>query len=273
MKRRLKIITTVLAIFAVGICPALAQTVHQVSAGDGTIQDALDLAADGDILELVDDGGLYTNSASDKIGISKIITIRAKAGLETKPVVKNTKPSATSARTFEIRAGGSLILIGLDLDGTAIGDMVADNKNIVRSLDFNVPTVPDSFHYFLKIDDCILHNTTQSIVRLHEGSTADSVIITNSIFDRAGREAILTVPSTSTPDAADVKLMDISNCTFTRIEREALKMAEFDPVVKFNHCTLDSVSNSVYRMIDVRSGTAEVKNTIFTLGVHAVAVQ
>ncbi|UCH63888.1 MAG: T9SS type A sorting domain-containing protein, partial [Fidelibacterota bacterium] len=54
---------------------------------------------------------------------------------------------------------------------------------------------------------------------------------------------------------------------------EALKMAEFDPVVKFNHCTLDSVSNSDYRMIDVRSGTAEVKNSIFTHGIHAEAVQ
>ncbi|MCB0285268.1 MAG: hypothetical protein KDE57_01340, partial [Calditrichaeota bacterium] len=85
---------------------AVAQTVTPVSAGDGTIQAAIDVAADGDILELVDGGGLYITSDTDKIIVNKKLTIRAAEGLAQMPVVRNTNAAASSARLFEIQAGG-----------------------------------------------------------------------------------------------------------------------------------------------------------------------
>jgi len=92
------------------------------------------------------------------------------------------------------------------------------------------------------------------------------VIITNSIFDRADREAILTVPSTTAGEAASVGYLELTNCTFTRIGREALKMALYSPIVRINHCTFDSIGYSGdYRILYPKElSDVEIKNSIFS---------
>ncbi|HNS72907.1 MAG TPA: hypothetical protein PKI81_05845, partial [bacterium] len=46
---------------------APAQTLHQVAAGENTLNAAIQAAASGDIIELTDSGGLYTYNNDDKM--------------------------------------------------------------------------------------------------------------------------------------------------------------------------------------------------------------
>ena len=238
-------------------------TVHQVEAGDGTLQAAMDAAEDGDILELADDGGEYTTTTSGSFKVYKTLTIRAAEGLAVKPVVRNSKLDESSPRVFEIYPGGNLILIGLDVDGSASAGGAAHAKNIIRSRD--VSTAADSFHFFLKVDDCILHNSKEATAKFHQWTIADSLIFTNTIFDESVKEGILTTEGSS-KGGADVKSMWVENCTFTKIGREAIYIDWSDPVVWVNHCTFDSVSyRENKRVIYPKSSTqVTVKNSIFS---------
>ena len=242
---------------------AVAQTVTPVSAGDGTIQAAIDVAADGDILELVDGGGLYITSDTDKIIVNKKLTIRAAEGLAQMPVVRNTNAAASSARLFEIQAGGELFLQGLYLDGSIDGSTTAHAKNAVRSQDINTPA--DSIRFQLKIEDCVMRHFTEAIVKAHANTSADSIILRRSILDEARNEGLLLRESTSA-GGPNIEYVEVDNCTFTRIGREAIYIEFSDPVVRINHCTFDSISYAENkRMVYPRDVTdVEIKNSIFT---------
>jgi uncharacterized repeat protein (TIGR02543 family) len=242
---------------------ASAQTIHQISAGENTLNDAIKAAASGDILELVTSGGLYSYNGSDKMYITKTLTIRAKEGLAEKPIVRNVTPTAGSPRIFEIRKGGNLTLKGLNLDGRAAEGGAAFCKNLIRSED--VAGVADSFRFVLKVDDCFLHDTKEAMVKMHTYTIGDTLLFTNCIFDEAYNEAILLREST-TGGGPTIKYLEVENCTFTKIGREALYLEFSNPVVRFNHCTFDSVAyRENKRIINPKDVTdVQIKNCIFT---------
>ncbi|MDZ7373242.1 MAG: T9SS type A sorting domain-containing protein [candidate division KSB1 bacterium] len=247
--------------------PRLAgPVVHPVVAGDGTLRAAMEAAADGDTLELVDSGGLYTESSTDRLVVDKKLTIRAKAGLERRPIVRITKSDATSARLFEIAKGGSLTLIGLDLDGRMVDGGAPFAKNIVRT-PYGLPQVDSTFHCNLKIYDCVLHHTKEALIKGYSKVFLDTVIIHNSILDEAGYEAVCLRESTEAGGPI-VQYVDIYNCTFTTIGREALYLQYSNPVVRINHCTFDSISigsgqnKRIIYPVDVTD--VQIKNSIFT---------
>ncbi len=242
---------------------AQAQTVIAVNAGDGTIQAAHDAAVDGDILELVDSGGIYEVSTTDKIAITKKITIRAQDGLAEAPIIRNTNPGTSSARLFEIQAGGELVLQGLFLDGRMTDGGAAHAKNAVRSRDINV--VADSIRFQLKIEDCEMRYFTEAIVKAHANTKADSVILRNCILDETPREGVLLRESSSAGGPV-IGSLEMTNCTFTKIGREALYIEFSDPVVRINHCTFDSISYAENkRAIYPKDVTdVEIKNSIIT---------
>ncbi len=263
MRNGYRFFMAVLGVLLLTAFPLTAQTVYPVYAGDGTLQTAIDAAADGDILELMDSGGLYTNSASDNMEITKKLTIRAMEGLAEKPVIRITKLDASSARLFEIAKGGSLNLQGLDLDGRAEDGGASFAKNILRS-PYGVLEA-DSFHFNLKVEDCILHNTTEAIFKGYSNTMPDTVIFTNCIFDEAYNEGIVLRESTSA-GGPKVKYVDLNNCTFTKIGREAFYLEFSNPVICINHCTFDSVSYRENKRVIYPVGVTDMQitNSIFS---------
>ena len=241
---------------------APAQTIHQVAAGENTLLNAIDAAAEGDIIELTDSGGVYTYNGSDKMYITKTLTIRAAEGLAVKPVIRNVTPGAGSPRIFEIRQGGNLFLKGLDLDGRAEEGGAAFVKNIIRSEDIAADAMP--FHYLLKVEDCWLHDSKESLLRCHQFTTADTILFDNCLLYNAYNEAIVLRERTN--EAPDVNYLELNNCTFAKIGREVLFSEYNNPVIRINHCTFDQVSyRENKRILNPKGATdVEVKNSIFS---------
>ncbi|MGH1362178.1 MAG: DUF5123 domain-containing protein [Calditrichia bacterium] len=236
---------------------------YQVVAGDSTLRMAVAAAADGDTLELVTSGGIYSDSGTDKVIIDKVLVIRAQDSLAAKPIVRNTNPATTAARLFEIQAGGELVLNGLCLDGRMMDGGPAHAKNAVRSQDINDPA--DAFRFQLKIEDCEMRYYTESIVKAHANTAADSVILRNCILDEAQREGILLRENTAS-GGPDIGSLEVTNTTFTKIGREAIYIEFSDPVVRITHCTFDSISYAEdKRVLYPRDVTdVEIKNCIIS---------
>ncbi|TFH01552.1 MAG: hypothetical protein E4H13_04620, partial [Calditrichales bacterium] len=119
MKTRIFTVLAVMTLIVLWVIPGTAQTVHYVNAGENTLFDVItdSLTLSGDIIELVDDGGVYVYTMdSDKIEVDKVLTIRAAEGLNNKPIIRNDRVGSTSnsTRNLEIISGGSLTLIGLE---------------------------------------------------------------------------------------------------------------------------------------------------------------
>ena len=99
---------------------ALAQQSHDVTAAQNSLLDAIAMAAPGDTLVLVDDGGAYQND--DELRIEMPLTIMAAPGLMNKPVLTNNGDDGTKDI---IRMYDDLTLIGLEFDGLADTDKFA----------------------------------------------------------------------------------------------------------------------------------------------------
>ena len=68
MNFKLLKLSAVIIALLFAIVSVQGQTIHYVSAGDSTLWEAVQLANSGDILELVDGGGVYLyNRNSDKM--------------------------------------------------------------------------------------------------------------------------------------------------------------------------------------------------------------
>lgn len=260
---KIKLLIVVFAMLILGVYSASAQTIHTVNAGDETLGAAVAAAADGDIIELVDSGGLYTISSSDKIAITKTLTIRAAAGMEQKPIVRNINAGASSARLFEIQAGGNLTLIGLDLDGRMEDGGAAHAKNIVRNE--NVAQADSFAADYVKIYGCLMHDVTEVFVKGHAYTRLDTVIVNNSLLYNCGREAIIMRESEA-EGSPDVKYIELENCTFANVVREAMYTDFNNPVIRINHCTFDQIgTGNGDRILYLRDAQdAQIKNSIFT---------
>lgn len=273
MNFKLLRLSAVIIALLFAIVSVQGQTIHQVSAGDNTLDNAIAAAVSGDIIELTDSGGLYTHSTASQMVIDKTLTIRAQDGLAVKPIIRNIDLSTTSARIFEIRAGGNLMLQGLDIDCSADNSGAPHAKNAIRSRD--VSTAADSFHFELRVEDCILHNSQEALVKAHTYTIGDTITFNNTIFDEARNEAILFRESTS-GGGPTIIYTEINNCTFTRIGREALYIEFSDPTILINHCTFDSISwRENKRVLYPRNVTEfHIKNSIITnqLGTQSTAI-
>ena len=165
--------------------PAEPATVIKVSAGIDSLKTALGKAEPNDIIELITDGGVYSNTSNLKINIPLII--RAARGLVNKPAIRQTNTSTSTRIIFEIIEGGSLTLQNLELDGMA--GTATPAKYLIRTDDS-----PMAKSYSLKIDSCYLRDAVidseGNFFRAYEGTFADSIIISNSYLENSGKEGI-----------------------------------------------------------------------------------
>lgn len=214
----------------------------KVFAGVDSLKNALTLANDGEIIELVSDGGIYSNN-SDLI-IDKTIIIRAASGLSSKPIIQNISQSSSTRSVFVIRDGGNLELRGLALDG--MSGTVTPAKYLIRTDDNGM-----SESYKLKVDSCNFYDvnigTDGNFFRAYEDTFADSIIISNSLFNNCGKEGIRLKDETSQSGNYNVEVFELSNCTFWNIPREAIYIYAGDnvlftpgPKININHCTFDN---------------------------------
>ncbi len=245
---------------------AQGPTIHRVYAGENTLYDAVQAAEDGDILELMDNGGDYVYTMdSDKIEIDKVLTIRAREGLTERPVIRNDRPGgSTSMRNIEVLSGGSLTLIGLEFDGSLNGAPMA--KQALRL------NAGDSTSMFLKIDDCYFHDYTENFLRGYLKTVIDTFIVTNTISTGAIREGWNLYDTGGDGPAMNYVLFE--NVTITNVGREAIQFGSaavgYNPEVIINHVTMDSTSlTNDDRVIRIDGGTlyptnVTIKNCIMS---------
>ncbi len=238
-----------------------AQTVHSVTAGDSTLAAAIADAADGDIIELVSDGGLYTNP--NQIEIDKSLIIRGHADLTVKPVIKYVGTS-TSANIFKVLGSSKVLFNGLELDGDGVADGAASlAKYAIR---FENTELTDTMN--IKINDCYIHDYLEAILKPFPATIIDSMVISNSIFGGAGKEGILFYSGSTSDPQVELGYAEVTNCTFYDILREAVK-GDTNPNTKImvDHCTFYNIGGNADKPFIYVDDALDVvvKNSIFQL--------
>lgn len=241
---------------------ALMPTVYQVEAGDGTLEEALSKVKDGEIIELVTSGGVYSTSTSSSMKVSKNITIRAAEDLAQRPILRNTNTGTSTPIVLEIKKGGSLNLEGVELDGFGADGATLNSKYLIRARE---SSAADSFHYNLKIDDCYLHDSKEILFKTYQTANADTVLFSNTLFFGCGKEGLLFGENSTTNPK--IGYVDIDNCTFKNVGREALLIQQNpQTIIRINHCTFDSIgtggSDRILYPKEVED--AQITNCIFT---------
>ncbi|MFA9391003.1 MAG: DUF4957 domain-containing protein [Prolixibacteraceae bacterium] len=225
-----------------------------VGTAKNALYDSLQSARSGDILELTDAGEYQLDSI---LNISKEITIRAAADLESKPVIQLTNAAISTRYIFEIKTGGLLRLQGLDIDGMAGSDSNA--KYLIRTDE----AIEGS--YSLYVDDCILHDVASgtsdgNFFRAYADTYADNVIFTNSILFNSGGEGIRIKDKANT-----VKYFEISNSTMYRTAEEGIYVQGDAVEFVVNYCTFNDLGYNGYKFVRPRDIlNADIKNSIFS---------
>ncbi|MXX96506.1 MAG: DUF5123 domain-containing protein [Rhodothermaceae bacterium] len=236
--------------------------VHKISAGQNTLADAVDAAEAGDIIELVDSGGEYLND--DRIDITIPLTIRAAAGLDERPVIKNNEVDESTRVVFEVL--NSLHLDGIEIDGQAGTDFNA--KYLLR-----VRGAVDS-STVVKVTNSFLHDVVAgsdgNFLRQYPGTFADSMIFRNSILSGSGKEGIRTKDEETDSGLFNVKYFEVSNTTMANTRASAIYIYSGDtdpatpePEVIIDHLTCHNCGHSNGRAIYPRGvQTARITNSI-----------
>ncbi|MDE2646594.1 MAG: DUF5123 domain-containing protein [Bacteroidota bacterium] len=234
----------------------------QVAAGQNTLADAVDAAEPGDIIELTDSGGEYLND--DRMDITIPLTIRAAAGLDERPVIKNNEADESTRVVFEVL--NSLHLDGIEIDGQAGTDFNAKYLLRVRG-DVDSSAV-------IKVTDSYLHDVVAgsdgNFLRQYPGTFADSIIFRNSILSGSGKEGIRTKDEDTDSGLFNVKYFEVSNTTMANTRASAIYIYSGDtdpatpePEVIIDHLTCHNCGHSNGRAIYPRGvQTARITNSI-----------
>ncbi|MFC1483421.1 DUF5123 domain-containing protein [Candidatus Neomarinimicrobiota bacterium] len=236
------------------------QKIWEIAAGTDVIAAAIADADTGDIIELTTSGGLYLNN--DQMTIGKDITIRGRATLPEKPILKYIG-TATSAYMFKGINSPRIALENLEFDGDGTGEGGAALAKYVVRLD-NGDTLGTMS---LFMDNCVAHDFNDKFIKPYANCGMDSLVVTNSIFYNGASEGIVLYSGTSSDPAVILGDAVIENCTFYNLEREAIKGQTYpDAIVRVNRCTFYSLGEVDKKaMIYFRNMTdVIVKNSIFS---------
>ncbi len=247
----------------------LAQQRIEVPAAYDTLRGVVhNMAAPGDTIVLITDGGNYENE--DEIRNNGLpLVIMAAPGLSERPVISNTGPDGTKDI---IRLYDDLTLIGLEFDGK---DPDQQTKYGIRTgsgsgdADTNVKK-----GYVLKIIDCyfhdFVHGSDGNAFRAYSMTDADSIIIQNSIIENTGKEAVRVRDEDSDRPGFgfyNVDYFEVTNSTFWKIRNDAISVYGGDedpntpgPKVIIDHVTIYQAGHYVLNLKDVEDAT--VTNTI-----------
>src|SRR5512140_159158 len=229
--------------------PGLASAqVIQVAAGVGTLSTAFASAPAGSILELTDAGGQYIEQTD--IIINKDITIRAAAGLATKPILFGI------GSTVLFQSNGRLTLQGIHFEG-----LVQGNQSPAYFIETSADSILTSTKFSLLVDNCEFYNGAQRAIYTSDGTfhSLDTLSVTNCVFYNMAKQAIYLKAARNkgvnpAPKIPGAKYVLWENCLMykstttsdgwaTYIEPPCRDSASyFVPSVLINHCTVDSMS-------------------------------
>ncbi|KAA3615262.1 MAG: DUF5123 domain-containing protein [Calditrichaeota bacterium] len=222
---------TLFVIFLLFFGTVFSQTVHQVSAGDSTLAAAVSDAADGDIIELVSDGGVYTNP--NQMVVSKNLVIRGHADLIEKPIIKYVG-SSTGAYIFKVEGSPRIEFENLEFDG----DGTAEGGAALAKYALRLDNADTSGTMQIFVNNCVMHDFNEKIIKPYANCGMDSLVVRNSIFYNGAKEGIVFYTGSSGDPAVRLKYGEVSNSTFYNFVREAIK-GDTNPDIKLvvDHCT------------------------------------
>lgn len=229
-----------------------------------SIQEAIAKLSDGDIIELTDTG-LY--NVNDEIIVDKSITIRAAAGLKSKPVLVNSSSKTLSA-FITIDNGATVSVSGIAFKG-AYGSG-GDVRCGIRSTE-----LPMNKPYKAFIDACEFYDYNEGSFAGFKGSKstlADSLVITNSLFRNISGTGINLAEERDDKGIYGAEYTLVKNCVFTNILGSAINVyrggndeSTLGPFVTIENCTINEVDNreqgSALRLLGAQY--ARVLNTNF----------
>ena len=158
MNSKLLILTMMSVILIAAMNPLTAQTVHQVESGTDVLKTAIDAATAGDIIELISSGGNYLSS--DQIVLDKDLTIRARAELAEKPILKYIGTS-TGAYMFKVEESPKIVVEGLEFDGDGQAEGGAALAKYALRLD-NGDTLGTMD---VRVFNCVMHDFNDALFR------------------------------------------------------------------------------------------------------------
>jgi poly(beta-D-mannuronate) lyase len=228
------------------------------------LEKAVETAEAGDIIEL-SDTGVYFMDAS--MAIKKPITIRAKAGLSSRPTLK-FKGEKKDFTFISIENGGSLRLSGIAFNGFSDAS--------VAECAIRTSQKPLIEHYQLSVDNCAFFNFDdgrKSAFIAHKGTYADTIQFSNCLFRDISGEAISLAAEKEDKGIYNVEHLILTNCTFVNLLTGALDLyrggndeSTLGPFLTVDHCTFHNVGNvelgSVLKLIGVQ--WSDIRNTLFS---------
>lgn len=234
-----------------------------VQAGKDSLKNALLKADEGEIIELITEGGQYTISAP--LAISKNITIRGKAGLSELPVIMPETTVDSLNSLFYWSSAKLLTLKNLKMNGqNKVSFIFKNEKN----------------HSALKCDSVLIVNSGQNekgavFVGL-PGSMADSLVFTNvSFFHGLGRGLVADMEAEGS-GLYNFNQLKLENCTVWDYPYSFVDVYGGDnipftpsPQISINHCTFYDCATENGLVINAREADfTNVRNSIFALS-HA----
>ena len=228
-----------------------------VKPGQGTLQEALAKAKQGDILTLSEEGIYWIDST---LTIDKYIRIQADTRLAKRPELCFN--GENGAAFITLCNGGNLEIQGIAFNGEGeSGKALADGGITVKS-----GTITP---YLLTVDNCEFYNFNESglaAIRGEKSTFSPKVIIKNSFFHDMSGEAINFAGEKEDKGIYNVEELSIDNCVFYRLLGSALNIyrggndeSTSGPLLTVNHCTIENVDNkeqgSAMRLIGVQQAT------------------
>jgi len=200
---------------------------------------ALSNATDGEVFELAEPGEYFLSSTLD---IHKKVTIRAKADLSSKPVIRYN--STKSGPMFRICDNGCLEVKGLVFNGDQLPYCALANSAITSSSVMNTS-------YSLYVDDCEFFGSTGLHAIVGTKNTFASVVrIVNSKFYDLCYTAIDYSSEKDDKGRYNADDIIIDNCVFfhilnvgVNIYRGGSDESTAGPYVTVTNCTFDDVCN------------------------------
>ncbi len=194
------------------------------------------------------------------------ITVRAKAGLATRPVLAFAGDAGDFA-FFSIENGGSLQLDGLTFNGTSEAG--------VAGCMIRTSSKPMIEHYNLFANNCVFQDLTEGgrqAFRATKSTYADTVQFTNCVFSNITGDVLSLASEKEDKGVYNAEYVILKNCLFRNILMGALDLyrggndeSTLGPFLTVDHCTFDNVGNvelgHVLRVLGVQ--WTDIRNSIF----------
>lgn len=165
------------------------QNYVDVAPGDGTLSAALAAANDGDVLRLIP-GAEYTESVNKTLATvaEKRIAVVADGDGSLKPVIKIlTDPGEGTCQFFQVGNNGSLLLMGLELDGAVDGVTKVSYLARCNMGEVTQPATMKKIH----LENCVIKNLKSNVLdgagtALKGNVVVDTTVVNNCIVHDTG---------------------------------------------------------------------------------------